>query len=177
MYEDAEVIPFDTERDADGPTALPFKINLGLLDEEEEEEPENDLPEPQFLRAPVDIKVPDDRARVDVSEEDIMNGQEDYNMKGPASIHTLIRHRVSAVLTWHNDDVSVMTSSPVYYHIRYIRQGEGHNVLTQSSDAPVFLLENLHVGTRYMYNITMHSHNSNETLWLKQGVVDTSEMP
>merc|ERR1712150_270025 len=64
MYEDAEVIPFDSERGSDDPTALPFKINLGLPEEHE-------LPEPQFLRAPLDTKVPHDRAMVDASEEDI----------------------------------------------------------------------------------------------------------
>jgi len=167
MYEDAEVIPL--EDPADGPSALPFTINLGLP----ESEPQPELPEPQFLRAePTDIFA-DDRGKVEALKENTSDRVDEFS--APENINTLIRHRVSAVLTW-SDDVTTMASprANVYYHIRYIRQGEGHNVLTQSSEMPVFLLENLHVGTRYMYNITMHNQLTNDTMWLKQGVVDTT---
>jgi len=86
----------------------------------------------------------------------------------PSLVHTLIRHRVSAAITWDNS-ANQETSTSAGYTIEYFETIHDSVVMTASSDIPIFLLDNLIPGSEYQYTLRMRDTMENLIFWTTTG--------
>lgn len=86
------------------------------------------------------------------------------------NFHTLVKHRVSAVLAW-NDDEDMSDFS--HYHLQYYEENDVNTKESVTSQIPVFVVDGLKPERLYLYEVRKES-NSNTVSWRRSGTIDTS---
>jgi len=86
------------------------------------------------------------------------------------SFHTLVKHKVSAVLAWNDEEDNADFS---HYHLSYYEENDVNTKESVTSQIPVFAVDNLKPQRLYLYEVRKES-NSNAILWRRSGTIDTS---
>lgn len=103
-------------------------------------------------------------------ETDIMNVEIPQK---PLEFHTLVRHSVSAVITWSNEHW-YEGSGHGHYKLTYFQSDEPEHKWSKKSRIPLFVIEDLKPQTIYTYQVVKVIKSRDETVWLRSGVIDTS---
>ena len=149
-----------------------------------EDEEDDVVYQPEETEKPYALRQVDDETKM--KDDSSRNDRKEFEMKSPevsyrdrytfssqshkVNFHTLVKHRVSAVLAWNDEEKG---SDFSHYHLSYYEENDVNTKESVTSQLPVFVVDGLKPERLYVYEVRKEGNNNN-ILWRRSGAIDTS---